>query len=363
MARLGAAMALVGMPREGYAQQSSPQRPWRCSIDPKNIQIDTLNRVEIQASVQAQQVSENVLNISGTHQIGETWTYESKAKSIQALSNVSIVNATLSAPWRKLGFLFMTLSLDFEGDIIPDRYLEARFSGPDGTVFGYGEFPGTNAGKIDDRGMATLERSKTKGRVKIGFYRPPLERLTGRDLEISVFSVGENIRGGIVEVGRLVFQLNWPTNIQSEASRIRDISGKVGQGESNARLTYSNGVSCEVEGSFCFLTTAAVEVVGLPDDCWELQTLRRLRDEHLAITGGGRLLIGQYYAEAPSLVGAINALQTSQRIWLKAYFIFILPCALLIQVGLTQSAIKHYRALLKFLREQTQPINTKGVRS
>lgn len=45
----------------------------------------------------------------------------------------------------------------------------------------------------------------------------------------------------------------------------------------------------------CFITTAACELRGLPDDCRELTTLRRFRDEVLLSsqegrTFGGRLL-------------------------------------------------------------------------
>lgn len=56
----------------------------------------------------------------------------------------------------------------------------------------------------------------------------------------------------------------------------------------------------------CFLTTACVSYAGLPDDCFELQTLRNFRDHYLASSIEGQNLIQQYYTEAPRIVDLIN---------------------------------------------------------
>lgn len=57
----------------------------------------------------------------------------------------------------------------------------------------------------------------------------------------------------------------------------------------------------------CYLTTACVEVRGLPDDCHELVTLRRFRDEYVRARPDGELLVAEYYEHAPKLVAAIHA--------------------------------------------------------
>jgi hypothetical protein len=48
---------------------------------------------------------------------------------------------------------------------------------------------------------------------------------------------------------------------------------------------------------FCFLTTACVGFYGMPDDCYELTTLRKFRDQHLE-----KNEVAQYYAIAPTIV-------------------------------------------------------------
>lgn len=59
-------------------------------------------------------------------------------------------------------------------------------------------------------------------------------------------------------------------------------------------------------GGGCFLTTACCEERGLADDCYELTTLRRYRDQVLKNNEQGRLLIEFYYKEAPRIVKQIK---------------------------------------------------------
>lgn len=57
----------------------------------------------------------------------------------------------------------------------------------------------------------------------------------------------------------------------------------------------------------CFLSTAACSFKGLPDDCHELTTLRRFRDDVLASSTAGAILVDEYYSIAPSIVERITA--------------------------------------------------------
>ena len=95
----------------------------------------------------------------------------------------------------------------------------------------------------------------------------------------------------------------------------------------------------------CFFTTATVETLGLSDDCWELRTLRAFRDGPLALTVQGRALTARYYAEAPRLVDGVNRRTDAARMWLRAYWTHILPCAVLARLGFTGSALAHYKRL------------------
>ncbi len=103
-------------------------------------------------------------------------------------------------------------------------------------------------------------------------------------------------------------------------------------------------------GAGCFFTTATVETLGMSDDCWELRTLRRFRDGPLAQTPQGRALTARYYAEAPRLVAGIARRTDASRVWLKAYWTHILPCAVLARLGLHRLAVAHYAALFAHLQ-------------
>ncbi|MDZ8108076.1 MAG: J domain-containing protein [Nostoc sp. DedQUE12a] len=81
-----------------------------------------------------------------------------------------------------------------------------------------------------------------------------------------------------------------------------------------AQESLSKNQSQSTKKKGCFLTTACISYAGLPDDCFELQTLRDFRDNYLASTPEGQALIKQYYAEAPIIVDLINSDQQSELI-------------------------------------------------
>ena len=58
----------------------------------------------------------------------------------------------------------------------------------------------------------------------------------------------------------------------------------------------------------CYLTTACTENRGLPDDCYELETLRGFRDNILRKNKNGREIIDEYYATAPAIVSIIHSI-------------------------------------------------------
>lgn len=112
---------------------------------------------------------------------------------------------------------------------------------------------------------------------------------------------------------------------------------------------YNSG-QCQADYA-CFFTTAAVQTIGLADDCWELTQLRAFRDDVMKRTVLGRELIKQYYAEAPNIVRRINQLSIAKRVWLKTYWFDILPNALLAKVGLNTLAQKRYIKLFNRLQK------------
>jgi hypothetical protein len=96
----------------------------------------------------------------------------------------------------------------------------------------------------------------------------------------------------------------------------------------------------------CFLTGACCAVVGLPDDCWELTTLRRFRDGWMSGFAAGRADIARYYAEAPALARRLLASGAGRRRLLGLYWRVIVPSALCARLGLNGLAYRLYRRMM-----------------
>lgn len=67
--------------------------------------------------------------------------------------------------------------------------------------------------------------------------------------------------------------------------------------------------------SGCFISTAACDLKGLPDDCYELTTLRLFRDDHLLSTPSGRALVEHYYEVAPAIADHLSTNTELERVW------------------------------------------------
>lgn len=96
----------------------------------------------------------------------------------------------------------------------------------------------------------------------------------------------------------------------------------------------------------CFLTTACCGVVGLPDDCWELATLRRFRDGWMMRFAEGRAEVERYYREAPAVAQRLVASAAGRRRLLGLYWSTIVPSALLARLGLNRLAYARYRRMM-----------------
>lgn len=103
--------------------------------------------------------------------------------------------------------------------------------------------------------------------------------------------------------------------------------------------------------SGCFLTTACCDYKGLPDDCYELETMRKLRDTYIAKQSYGKKLIKGYYAEAPLIVAKINQSENREEILEKLYE-KIRDIAALVDAGELDEAVIYYMMLLHDLSKQ-----------
>lgn len=101
--------------------------------------------------------------------------------------------------------------------------------------------------------------------------------------------------------------------------------------------------------SGCFLTSACTAARGLPDDCYELQTLRKFRDEWLKYQPEGILLIAHYYEVAPKIVDAIDACENRLEVYDGIYHQLVLPCVELIEQRKYAEALALYRDTTLFL--------------
>ena len=104
--------------------------------------------------------------------------------------------------------------------------------------------------------------------------------------------------------------------------------------------------------SGCFLTSACVEAKGLPDNCCELTTLRKFRDEYLANLEYGKCEIAHYYQVAPAIVAKIKASSYSQETFERIYDELVLPCVALIRAGDNARAHTNYRTYVAKLQAQ-----------
>ena len=102
----------------------------------------------------------------------------------------------------------------------------------------------------------------------------------------------------------------------------------------------------------CYLTTACVEHMGLPDDCMELTTLRSFRDQYLANTENGEEEINDYYKTAPKIVSTINSSPNAKTVYQEMYAEVIVPCVELIKENKNEEAHEKYKAMVNSLKNK-----------
>ena len=99
----------------------------------------------------------------------------------------------------------------------------------------------------------------------------------------------------------------------------------------------------------CFMTSACVDFMGKPDDCEELETLRKFRDEKLTKTKEGEALAKEYYRVAPKIVDAIKA-SNKKKGYYKDIYETVAKCVELINGGKDEEAILLYRLMFEKYR-------------
>lgn len=102
----------------------------------------------------------------------------------------------------------------------------------------------------------------------------------------------------------------------------------------------------------CYLTSACVAAKGLPDDCYELQTLRHFRDTYLTSKDNGVSEVAHYYRVAPHIVYEISSQANPQAIFSELYEVLVLPCVRLIEQAKLEDAYLLYKKIAIELEEK-----------
>ncbi|WP_052807247.1 CFI-box-CTERM domain-containing protein [Risungbinella massiliensis] len=109
-------------------------------------------------------------------------------------------------------------------------------------------------------------------------------------------------------------------------------------------------------GGGCYLTTACVEYQGLPDNCYELETLRRYRDNYLLSTSEGQKEVESYYQISPTMVDRIKQRSNQADIYQKIYQELVSPTVRLIESGQNEEAYRHYKRYVESLNNELSPV-------
>ncbi len=103
---------------------------------------------------------------------------------------------------------------------------------------------------------------------------------------------------------------------------------------------------------WCYITTAACETLGLPDDCYELNLLRSYRDTFLRESPDGDALIGEYYDLAPSIVKHIGQQPNARDIYRSIWEKWLQPCVAMIENGELEECREHYKDMFYTMKER-----------
>ncbi len=104
--------------------------------------------------------------------------------------------------------------------------------------------------------------------------------------------------------------------------------------------------------SDCFLTTACVVAKNLPDDCYELKTLRAFRDSYIKGLANGEEIIKEYYDIAPKIIDAIEKEPNADCIFKKLFEELVQPCVHYIEQRHNEKAHALYEKTVLKLKEK-----------
>lgn len=99
----------------------------------------------------------------------------------------------------------------------------------------------------------------------------------------------------------------------------------------------------------CYVTTAVCRSLRKPENCYELTTLKRYRDEYLANAEGGSELIHAYYDIAPTIVKRIEKEADAEAKYRYLWETYLKPCISLIEAGQNEACKELYVEMVEKL--------------
>ena len=120
--------------------------------------------------------------------------------------------------------------------------------------------------------------------------------------------------------------------------------------EELANRARAMGYNPPTDNGPCFITTAVCENLDKPDDCYELTTFRKFRDEWLTNQPDGKDLIAEYYSIAPQIVNKINSLPNSAQVYKNLLQDYLEPCLAFIEHDDNQACKQLYTEMVTYLK-------------
>lgn len=159
-----------------------------------------------------------------------------------------------------------------------------------------------------------------------------MKMLSGVNNKLSNYCKGymyETGKGAVKSLEKAIQHYKKAGDAVNAAARIDKIEEKLEEEENDlydSKKTYSSRTTYSSTSSGCFITTATCTALGAPDNCKELEAMRRFRDEHLISNSEGELLTGEYYSIAPVIVDKINSLSESEQLYRYLWDNYIAVC-------------------------------------
>lgn len=101
-------------------------------------------------------------------------------------------------------------------------------------------------------------------------------------------------------------------------------------------------------GGWCFITTAICELDQLPDNCYELETFRKFRDDFMRSDPQRSAMVDEYYQLAPKICGRLkNMPDKGAEIYQFLKYEFLYPALKCIELHQFDAALFIYQNMVK----------------